>query len=162
MEAVVDAVHHRCATKPCSLRGMLVVHLAKGESVNRVMFVIVLAGCGSESAVDKCDNLVDTLCDRAVTCVPGNGNHATCVASVQTALPCGSAKTVSASYDRCMSQLESSSCSVLFPTNPQTGETELSLPADCNAVILSREQFVETDLPPNAMLDAVINASRVD
>jgi hypothetical protein len=135
----------------------------KGESVKRILVALVLVGCGSESAVDKCDDLVDTVCDRAVSCQPAMGTHAMCVAQIQTVLPCGQAKKVSATYDRCIDQLESSSCSVLFPTDPQTGEAELALPADCNSVILtSREQAVETDQPVDTLLDAAINASRAE
>lgn len=100
----------------------------------------LVAGCTSEpSPVEKCDELVNVICDRAVVCLPGVGNHATCVSELQQALPCGAAKQVSASYDRCISQLQGDGCSVLFPPNPQTGNPELRLPADCKAVILMRE-----------------------
>lgn len=99
---------------------------------------IGLAACGTEkTAVEKCDDLVDVLCDRGVQCL--GGSHAECVQSVRTELPCGSAKSVSASYDRCVDQLQTNSCPVLFPTNPQTGQPEIRLPADCMQVILTRE-----------------------
>ncbi len=115
----------------------------------------VLAGCTSEpSPVEKCDDLVDVVCDRGVVCLPGAGNHATCVSEVQQVLPCGSAKQVSASYDRCISQLQGSSCAVLFPPNPQTGNPELKLPADCMAVILTRE------VPPSSVVMDWQNAVR--
>ncbi len=106
----------------------------------RFAIVIALLGCGGggSSAVDKCDDLVDVLCDRAVECV-GGGTHATCVQELQQVLPCGSAKQVSASYDRCMTQLDTTSCGVLFPVNPQSGQRELVLPADCMSVILTRD-----------------------
>lgn len=100
----------------------------------------LVAACTSDpSPVEKCDDLVDVICDRGVVCLPGAGSHASCVSEVQQVLPCGSARKVSASYDRCISQLQSASCPVLFPTNPQTGSPELKLPADCMAVILTRE-----------------------
>lgn len=104
------------------------------------MGALLVAGCTSEpSPVEKCDDLVNVICDRAVTCLPGAGSHATCVSQVQQVLPCGSAKQVSASYDRCISQLQGDSCPVLFPVDPQTGSPMLKLPADCMAVILTRE-----------------------
>ena len=86
-----------------------------------------------------CDEFVDVVCDRALDCLSSPGSHSECVQQVQQLVPCGSAKEVSASYDRCMDQVESNSCAVLFPTDPDTGEPALSLPADCNSVILVRE-----------------------
>jgi hypothetical protein len=102
-------------------------------------FVLVLVvGCGTdESPVDKCDDLVDTLCDRGVQCL--GGAHTDCVQTFQQALSCGAAKDVSSSYDRCIAQLEADSCALLFPTDPQTGDPSLDLPADCMGVILVRE-----------------------
>lgn len=98
---------------------------------------LLLVGCGGSSAVDKCDDLVNVVCDRTVECVSGI-THADCVAAVQQQLPCGSAKKVSASYDRCIDQLNNDSCQVLFPPD-QNGQPSLALPADCNAVILERK-----------------------
>lgn len=99
--------------------------------------VLALAGCGAdESAVEKCDDLVNVVCDRGVQCL--GGTQSECVQQVRQVLPCGSAKTVSASYDRCIDQLNADSCSVLFPPDPQTGQPSLTLPADCMSVILTR------------------------
>jgi hypothetical protein len=111
--------------------------------IQGVVLVLMMAACGGDddggsSPVAKCDNLVDTVCDRAVDCVPSQGTHTQCVQQIQQVISCGAAKAVSATYDRCISQLQSNSCSVLFPINPQTGEPELELPADCNQVILQR------------------------
>lgn len=64
--------------------------------------------------------------------------HAECVQALQAELPCGSAKAVSASYDRCIDQLQAASCGSLFPINPQSGKPEVRLPADCMSVVLSR------------------------
>lgn len=97
-----------------------------------------LGACATEpSAIDKCDNLVDVLCDRGVQCL--GGSHTECIQAFNNELPCGSAKAVSASYDRCLSQIEGNSCSVLFPVDPSNGQRVLQLPADCNEVILVRE-----------------------
>jgi hypothetical protein len=101
--------------------------------------VVFVLGCGSEpSPVEKCDALVDELCDRGVQCVPNSGTHAQCVQTVETQLSCGSVKAVSPSYDRCMDQLQTFSCQVLFPVDPQTHMQMLVLPADCMSVVLSR------------------------
>lgn len=97
----------------------------------------LLAACGGSSAVDKCDDLVDVVCDRTVECVSGI-TKTDCVQAVQQQLPCGSAKKVSASYDRCMDQLNNDSCDILFPPD-SNGQPSLALPADCNAVILERK-----------------------
>jgi hypothetical protein len=101
------------------------------------VLVFVLASCGTDkSAVEKCDDLVNTLCDKGVQCL--GGTQTECVQAVQQQLPCGSAKSVSASYDRCVSQINADSCSVLFPVDPQTQQPKLVLPADCMSVILAR------------------------
>jgi hypothetical protein len=108
---------------------------------------LLLAACGGNSAVDKCDDLVDVVCDRTVECVSGI-TKTDCVQAVQQQLPCGSAKKVSASYDRCMDQLNSDSCDVLFPPD-QNGQPSLTLPADCNSVIL--ERTAPLSVTPNPM-----------
>jgi hypothetical protein len=123
----------------------------KGGPVMRraLWFVVSVAmGCGSEpTPVEKCDDLVDALCDRGVACVPNSGTHTTCVQELRNILPCGSAKSVSASYDRCLDQIETNSCSVLFPINPMTGEQTVRLPADCMQVILTRQPPASGDGP---------------
>lgn len=99
--------------------------------------VMAAVGCGGDDGpVEKCDALVETLCSRAVSCAPGSGTESQCVQSVQSELPCGSAEGVTASYGRCMSQLRSFSCDVLFPVDPSTGQRQVVLPADCEGVIL--------------------------
>jgi len=103
------------------------------------VLVLVLVACGGEkSPVEKCDDLVNVVCDRGVECI-GGSTHQECVQAVQQQLPCGSAKSVSASYNRCIDQLNNDSCQILFPTDPQTGQQSLVLPADCMSVILARE-----------------------
>lgn len=103
--------------------------------------------CGGtdSSPVDKCDDLVDLLCDRALECVAGAGTHPMCVQELQGEIPCGSVKAVSASYDRCMDQLASHSCGTLFPTD-STGAPTLRLPADCTSVVLYRTTSDELQL----------------
>ena len=101
-----------------------------------IVVAVLVSGCGTErSPVEKCDDLLDTLCDRGVQCL--GGAHADCVQAFRTELACGSVKAVSASYDRCIDQLQAGSCSFLFPLDPQ-GQPSLQLPADCKGVVLSR------------------------
>lgn len=103
-----------------------------------LVLLFALAGCATErSPVEKCDDLVDVLCDRAIQCFPSAGTHTQCVQELQQVLPCGSAKSVSASYDRCVDQLQADSCPVLFPLDAQ-GQPTLKLPADCMSVVLTR------------------------
>lgn len=107
------------------------------------LVIVLMCGCGAEeSAVEKCDDLVDVLCDRGIQCL--GGTHSECVQAVQSQLPCGSAKAVSSSYDRCIDQLQAGSCSSLFPVNPQSGQPEIRLPADCMSVVLSRTEAAPT------------------
>ncbi len=109
------------------------------EGVVRISFVglclVGLVGCGSEkSPVEKCDDLVEVVCDRGVECAPELGTKSSCVQAIKQALPCGMAERVSNSYDRCMDQLEDNSCSALYPRDSE-GDISLNLPADCFAVI---------------------------
>jgi hypothetical protein len=60
------------------------------------------------------------------------------VQTIETQLSCGSVKAVSSTYDRCMEQLQTFSCQVLFPVDPKTNMQMLVLPADCMSVVLSR------------------------
>ena len=105
------------------------------------LFGLLLVACGGDkSPVEKCDDLINVVCDRGVQCVGSTvGTHAQCVQQIQQSLSCGAAKSVSATYDRCIDQLNADSCQVLFPPDPDTGEPTLMLPADCMSVILTRE-----------------------
>ena len=100
-----------------------------------ILLSMLLAACGGDSAVDQCDDLVSDLCTRVIEC-GGDGTHAACVATFQQVLSCGRAKAVAPSYGRCLAQLDAATCPALFPTDPQTGETSVALPADCVDVIL--------------------------
>jgi hypothetical protein len=109
-----------------------------------LLCVLGCIGCGGgdEDAVPKCDVLRDGVCDRVVECAPQQATtHASCLQRIQQTLSCESPRTVSATYDRCIQQVKSSACQVLFPTNPQTGQAALRMPADCTDVI----QMLEPD-----------------
>jgi len=111
--------------------------------VQRIMMLCVLGwiGCGggAETPVQKCDDLVNDVCDRGVQCFPSAGTHADCVQAVQQVVACGMAKKIGPTFDRCIQQIKEDSCQILFPTDPNTGQMALSLPADCNGVIQSFE-----------------------
>ena len=107
-----------------------------------IFCVLGCIGCGGgeETPVQKCDALINDVCDRAVQCIPQEaGTHANCVQALQQILSCGSAKRVSATYNRCIQQIQGDGCQILFPADPQSGGHSLDLPADCNGVILMFE-----------------------
>lgn len=108
-----------------------------------LVLLTFLIGCGDPSPVEKCDDLVSLVCERVAECAPSEATYTECVEQLQTVLPCGQTKAVSPTYDRCMDQLESRSCSSLVPRDPDTGERTLAMPADCEDVILSRETLPE-------------------
>lgn len=96
--------------------------------------VVLLIGCGGgggSSPEEKCDDLIDLVCDRVVECVPDEVTRSQCISELRSALPCGMADRVSSTYDRCMDLLEDLTCSALFPND------ELVVPADCENVILA-------------------------
>lgn len=95
--------------------------------------LLIVGGCG-DSPVEKCDDMLSTICSRLVECVGGVSQQA-CLHEFQASVPCGATTDVSAGYDRCMGQLRGFTCSTLFPTDPMTGEHGLELPADCKGVI---------------------------
>jgi hypothetical protein len=74
---------------------------------------------------------------------------------------------VSLSYDRCIDQLNEQSCRVLFPTDPDTGDQALELPAECNGVLLTqsaggRDHVVRTNISPSSPLgDMALRARAV-
>ena len=120
--------------------------------MKRMMVVCVLGciGCGGgeETPAQKCEVLVNDVCDRGVECIPQAGTHAACVQALDQVLTCGTAKQVSMTYDRCIQQLKADSCQTLFPTDPQTGQVTLVLPTDCMGVILKLEPDRPTPVTP--------------
>lgn len=107
-----------------------------------------IMGCGGDKTpVEKCDDLVHALCGRTVACLPELGTSQECVQALQSVLPCGATKSVTSSYDRCLSQLDSASCAALFPRDPTTGALSVSLPADCAGVLKSTTARAVDDAP---------------
>ncbi len=126
-----------------------------------MLYILGWVGCGggSETPVQKCDDLLSDVCDRGVQCVPQEtGTHDNCVQQLQQVLACGTAKMVSASYDRCIQEIKGNACWILFPTDPQTGMTSLALPADCNGAI---QMFEPAQPLPGSPLGAVSRLSTV-
>jgi hypothetical protein len=112
-----------------------------GVIVNKQSMVMLgilgCVGCGSSerSASEKCDDLIEDLCTRAVECIPNGGTKGQCIDAFRQIIPCASATSVSNNYDRCISQINKNSCSTLFPVDPVDNEPGLLLPSDCGAVI---------------------------
>jgi hypothetical protein len=108
-----------------------------------LLVMMVLVGCGGaareRTPSEKCDDLVDSVCDRAVVCIAGaSGMHSACVEGIKSLISCAAVKSVGAGYDRCMDRIDSDSCTTLFPVDPDTGDEELVLPADCSMVLVGR------------------------
>jgi hypothetical protein len=96
----------------------------------------VLVSCGGEddpSPPEKCDALVELLCERVRECADDGTTQDECVASVKTGLPCAQADAVSDGYDSCLNEIEASPCSVIW------SDGALHLPATCNQTILFRQ-----------------------
>jgi len=106
---------------------------------NLVMVVALVgfggAGCGEKSPAEKCEDLVSSVCDRVVDCIPGVGTHDDCVRAFDGELSCSSTKSVSMSYDQCLDMVGAQSCPTLFPTDMQSGEIMLDLPDTCSGVL---------------------------
>jgi hypothetical protein len=95
-----------------------------------VFGIAVSCGGDASNAPAKCDNFVNRLCQRAIACANDGTTQAECVAAAKTTLPCAQADAVSDGYNACMSELQSSPCSVLITNNT------VKLPATCNGTIL--------------------------
>jgi hypothetical protein len=107
---------------------------------NLVMVLVLVGfggvGCGDKSPAEKCEDLVSTLCDRAVECIPGAaGMHDDCVRASEGELSCSATKSVGTSYDECMDLLNQQSCRTLFPTDARSGEITVDLPNACFGVL---------------------------
>jgi len=103
--------------------------------------LVVTPGCASDdggsgsSAVSTCKEFVSIWCGRAGECLsPDHGTpseiESQCHATVEADLDCSKAVGVEPGYPECKSALQTSSCAVIFP------DTQGSLPASCNGVIL--------------------------
>jgi hypothetical protein len=95
----------------------------------------MMFSCGSDSndAPAKCDALVARVCERWIACTNSSATQAECVAVQKTSLPCAQADAVSDGYNSCMSELQTSPCSVLAANNT------INLPATCISSILFKQ-----------------------
>lgn len=88
---------------------------------------IFLTACGDEDyqqAVDRCENLMTTLCEKsASTCT--QSSYEDCATIFRQNLNCGAAIDTSNQYDRCISDINASSCPAFD-----------ALPASCANVII--------------------------
>lgn len=102
-----------------------------------VVAALVASGCGggSSSPEDKCNDLVDTVCDRLVACLNVPSQKADCVSGAGQSLNCRAAKSVTSGYDTCMDALDDASCDALLDADPD-GDPVVTLPSSCRAVIL--------------------------
>ncbi|HVZ72613.1 MAG TPA: hypothetical protein VHJ20_09580 [Polyangia bacterium] len=103
------------------------------KRIGGVLLFGLLVSCGGSSGTDapeKCDALVDRVCARAISCANDGTTQAECVAEAKTSLPCAEADAVSDGYDSCMSEVQTSPCSVLLANDT------LNLPATCEGSIL--------------------------
>jgi hypothetical protein len=94
--------------------------------------MLALAACGGGgggAAETKCEDLLDVTCDRTAECVTGVTKDQ-CLDAVHDQIDCGDADSVGATYDSCLDMLHSDDCATLFPGG------QLTLPADCNSVII--------------------------
>jgi len=100
-----------------------------------ISLLALFAGCSStadgtsEAAITKCDDWSSVYCDRVLAC----GSPLTrkqCLDALATSLDCGRAVSVSASFDRCLSELQTFDCAVFDDGN--------TLPASCTKAILAK------------------------
>jgi hypothetical protein len=120
-----------------------------------VVFLVACGG-GSDSPADKCDDLVDIVCDRAIECVPSAGTHASCVTEANGALNCDAATGVTAQYPSCLSMVRTLACATLFPNDM------LTLPSECSGVILIGEGRVSEPEALTPMTSALEVATEIE
>jgi len=84
-------------------------------------------GCADQKAPEKCQDLVDTLCDNTEeACVPAIDAEECADVAKDAGMDCDNAADVSDSYDTCLAELaDSEGCVVLE-----------GLPKSCEGVIL--------------------------
>jgi hypothetical protein len=107
---------------------------------NLVMVTVLVGfggmGCGDKSPAEKCQDLVSSVCDRAVECIPGaSAMHDDCVRAGEGELSCSATKSVGKSYDECVDLLNQQSCRTLFPTDARSGAIMFDLPEACFGVL---------------------------
>jgi hypothetical protein len=123
-----------------------------------VAAVLVASGCGgsgSRSPEQKCDDLVDTVCERLANCLNVPSQKADCIRGAGQSLSCSAAKSVTDGYDTCMDDLDDASCDALLDTD-DNGDPEVTLPASCRAVIL-----IGREGPPSTSFAGIRDAAHL-
>jgi hypothetical protein len=96
------------------------------------------------NSVSECENLVMTVCDRAVVCLEQagivlkskvNSTYSDCIDVALSAVPCDNASAVSNSYFRCLSDIEEIPCTTW--DMPISEIFQLALPSSCMNAIIS-------------------------
>lgn len=94
-----------------------------------IVLGISMLACGDnlsdEEAMEKCEAFIDAYCEKEASCSLFTSMES-CESQVRTDLDCGAAVGVSESYDRCLEDIERSSCSTF------------GIPASCEGAILVR------------------------
>jgi hypothetical protein len=105
-----------------------------------ILCTLAIAACGGSSAspADKCEELLDTTCDRVTGCFPDQGvTKDQCIQAVQSVAPCSTVKSVGSGFDSCIDQLRNDSCAVLFTIDSDTGEPDANTPTACEDVLIA-------------------------
>jgi len=106
-----------------------------------MVFVVLVAttagwaACGGDDAMEAqegCRELVTAICQRGVQCNRDTRAEAQtlCEQSIATQFDCGQAKKLADSFDRCVSEVRSFQCAVIWPSSGPM------LPASCQKVVL--------------------------
>jgi hypothetical protein len=91
---------------------------------------LLTLSCGDEKAVQKCEAFRDVFCRRAIDCQAVADTFEICQQQFAArVVDCGQAKGVSDSYDRCIGEMQSFACAVIFPPSGTT------LPQSCQGTI---------------------------
>jgi hypothetical protein len=104
--------------------------------------IALLAGCKvvEDSPPEKCDRMLEQVCDRLEGCVTDMTNESlpsdwqqTCLDGLSTEIDCSSAAEVDDdAYDSCTDSLNSLGCNVLFDfAAVATGSQGVNLPLAC-------------------------------
>jgi hypothetical protein len=97
------------------------------------VFVVLFGGCSTDAPGprERCDDLVDLLCERVSGCPNGGTTQQECLTLPAADLSCPEATGVSGAYDQCIDDLTVSPCSVLV-----RADGTVEMPESCDAAIL--------------------------
>jgi hypothetical protein len=93
---------------------------------------LIACGGGGDSPEDKCEALLDNICDRVVDCELAD-SHDECIDALADSNDCSEAEEVGDSYGECRKDIDDASCAELFPSSG--GQVRLTLPSSCSGAI---------------------------